>query len=64
MCVRVHACMCVCVSSVIFSDVSKLEDFSRLQTVVYAVKVVISHRMMQNFYSFWIESDIMRLAVV
>jgi len=59
-CVRVHACMCVCVSSVIFSDVSKLEDFSRLQTVVYAVKVVISQRMMQNFfYSFWIESDML-----
>ena len=58
--------MCVCmrvyVSSIIFSDVSKLEDFSRLQTVVYIVKVVISQRMMQNFYSFCIESDI--LAVV
>ena len=60
--------MCVCmrvyVSSIIFNDVSKLEDFSRLQTVVYIVKVVISQRMMQNFYSFWIESDILRLAVV
>ena len=58
--------MCVCmrvyVSSIIFSDVSKLADFSRLPTVVYIVKVVISQRMMQNFYTFCIESDI--LAVV
>jgi len=60
----VCVCMRVYVSSIIFNDVSKLEDFSRLQTVVYIVKVVISQRMMQNFYSFWIESDILRLAVV